>query len=87
MTTKLTAELRQALAAHPDEPVHLVDEESNTAYVLLRADLFERLKSLFVDEPFSEQERLFQLREFGKRAGWDDPAMDVYDNGEAADQL
>jgi hypothetical protein len=27
-----------------------------------------------------EQERLFHLQQFGKRAGWDDPEMDVYDD-------
>jgi hypothetical protein len=27
----------------------------------------------------TEQERLFHLQQFGKRAGWDDPEMDVYD--------
>jgi hypothetical protein len=83
--TKLIDQLRQALAAHPDEPVRLLDEATNTAYILLRADLYEKFKALFTDEVFSEQERLFQLREFGKRAGWDDPAMDAYDEEEAAE--
>ena len=29
--------------------------------------------------PVTEQERLFHLQQFGRRAGWDDPEMDVYD--------
>ena len=40
----------------------------------------EHLKSLFEDDPVTEQERLFHLQQFGRRAGWDDPAMDVYDD-------
>ncbi len=86
MTTKLTEELRKAVAAHPDQPLRVLDEETNIAYVLLRADLYDRLQNLFAEEPFSEPERLAQLRELGKRAGWDDPAMDVYDDEEVAEQ-
>jgi hypothetical protein len=29
----------------------------------------------------TEKERAFQLPQFGKCAGWDDPTMDVYDDG------
>ncbi len=36
--------------------------------------------SLFEEDPVTEKERLFQLEQFGKRAGWDDPAMDMYDD-------
>ena len=46
----------------------------------VRADVYERFKSLFEEDPVTEQERLFQLQQFGKRAGWDDPEMDVYDD-------
>jgi hypothetical protein len=28
----------------------------------------------------TEEKRRFQLAEFGRRAGWDDPEMDVYDD-------
>ena len=47
--------------------------------MLVRAEVYERFKSLFEEDPVTEQERLFQLQQFGKRAGWDDPEMDIYD--------
>ena len=52
---------------------------ASATFVLVRADVYERFKSLFEEDPVTEQERLFQLQQFGKRAGWDDPEMDVYD--------
>lgn len=61
-------------------PVRVSDPAQSATFVLVRADLYERLKSLFEEDPVSEQERLFQLEQFGKRAGWDDPAMDVYND-------
>jgi hypothetical protein len=48
--------------------------------VLVQENVYERFKSLFEADPVTEQERLFQLEQFGKRAGWDDPEMDVYDD-------
>jgi hypothetical protein len=35
--------------------------------------------NLFTEEPLSPQERQQLLVKAGLRAGWDDPAMDVYD--------
>ncbi len=46
--------------------------------MLLQADVYERFRALFEDVPLSDAERAFQLQEFGRRAGWDDPEMDVY---------
>ena len=44
MTIKLPDELRQA-AAQPVPP-RLLDEQSNTTYVLIREDLYERIKGI-----------------------------------------
>lgn len=76
MTLKLPEELREA-ATQPTPP-RLLDEQTNTEYVLLRADLYERIKPLFEEDPLTREEQLYFLREAGKRAGWDDPEMDVY---------
>jgi hypothetical protein len=46
--------------------------------VLVRAEVYDRLRALFEDLPVSGSERRFQLQAFGKRAGWDDPEMDIY---------
>lgn len=61
-----------------EAPVRVSDPAQNASFVLVRAEVYERFKSLFEEDPVTEQERLFQLEQFGRRAGWDDPAMDVY---------
>lgn len=63
-----------------ERPVRVSDPSHSATFVLLRADVYERFKSLFEEDPVTDQERQFQLQEFGRRAGWDDPAMDVYDD-------
>jgi hypothetical protein len=75
MTVNLSDELRQALSAQSNEPLRLVDERTGAVYVVLRADEYERLK---------EEEELSDTYpaqfESAWRAGWDDPAMDDYNN-------
>jgi hypothetical protein len=78
MTIQLTEE-QWANMQGGETPVRVSDPARHTTFVLVRADVYERFKSLFEADPVTEQERLFQLRQFGKRAGWDDPAMDIYD--------
>ncbi len=62
-----------------DQPVRVSDPSQSTTFVLLRAEIYDRFRALFEFVPITEQERVFQLQQFGRRAGWDDPAMDVYD--------
>lgn len=70
-----------ASAQHGSEaPLRVSDPSQSEQFVLVRADVYERFKSLFESDPVTGQERAFHLQEFGKRAGWDDPAMDVYDD-------
>jgi hypothetical protein len=61
-------------------PVRVCGPAQSASFVLVRADVYERFRSLFEEDPVSEQERLFQLQQFGRRAGWDDPEMDLYDD-------
>jgi hypothetical protein len=63
-----------------ERPVRVTDPACNNTYVLVQENVYERFKSLFEADPVTEQERLFQLEQFGKRAGWDDPEMDVYND-------
>jgi hypothetical protein len=52
-----------------------------TECVILRKDLFERVKYLIYDDADLTQEEMRQiLARLGTEAGWDDPQMDVYDN-------
>jgi len=65
MTIELSDELRQALAAAGAGPATITDPETETDYVLVRADVFAKMRTI-VDG-------------ISKRAGWDDPAMDDYE--------
>ncbi len=83
MPTPLTAEQQQALDAQPEVPLRVVDPRTNRTYVLLPAEDYERIKPLFEEDPITEAEMRFLAAEAGRRAGWDDPEMDVYDDYDA----
>jgi hypothetical protein len=76
----LPPELQRSLDESPDIPVRLVDERTNAEYVLLRAEVYQRVRALFEEVPVTVSEQAALLRAAGTRAGWDDPEMDVYDN-------
>ena len=79
MNPKLTDEQRQALQAQPDAPVPVIDEQTATLYVLVRADLYERMKAL-LEEDFDLSDTYPAQMESAMRAGWADPEMDDYDH-------
>ncbi len=54
---------------------------NKTECVILRKDLFERVKYLIYDDSeLSPDEMRHLLARLGSEAGWDDPEMDIYDN-------
>jgi hypothetical protein len=76
---ELTQEQRQAIAG-TESPV-VLDPESKQSYVLVRKEVFDRIKGLIRDDSdWTADEQMRLLAESGKRAGWDAPEMDVYDN-------
>ena len=50
------------------------------AYVVVKATVYERLRSLLQTGPLSMEEQKAMIGHIGKRAGWDDPRMDVYND-------
>jgi hypothetical protein len=52
--TTLTAELRHEIEMAGDEPVRIEDPETQTTYVLIRADLYERIKPATDSENFAD---------------------------------
>jgi hypothetical protein len=70
--------IRGFLPDLPDAPRRL-DPRSNTLYALVPVDCYERFKAFFEDDPITREEQKALLRDLGKRAGWDDPEMDIYD--------
>jgi hypothetical protein len=84
MMMNLPNDLRQAIEKEGGSPVHLVDVDTNTHYVLMRAELYENLKSLLVeDEEFDPRVLYPLMAKSAAAAGWDDPEMDVYNGYDA----
>ncbi len=77
----MSKELQQAVQASQDQPVRLADPDTHTEYVVLRADVYDRIQGLFVDDtPLTVDEKRAVLIRVGLRAGWDDPEMNVYND-------
>ncbi len=80
MSIQLTSEQWARVQGEDESPVHVSDPSQTLDFVLVKADVYERLRALFEDVPVTDQERGFHLKQFGRRAGWDDPAMDIYND-------
>jgi hypothetical protein len=78
--TMLSPELQQAIVASGDQPLDLLDPQTNERYVLVRAEAYERLQLLLQHDPLSKEEQRSLLNMAGRRAGWDDAEMDVYND-------
>jgi hypothetical protein len=81
---ELTAEQRLELNA--DAP-RAIDPETQTKYVLVKEDVYERLEALWAPDRLTFSEQQAALHAAGLRAGWDDPEMDVYDREESQERL
>jgi len=74
---QLSIDQRQAL--EQGQPVRV--NESGLDCVVLLANVYDRLKNLMYDDsPLTSEEKTRLLIEAGKRAGWDDPEMDIYND-------
>jgi hypothetical protein len=50
----------------------------NGAYVVVKASVYERLRSALETGPLSIEEQTAMIAHIGKKVGWEDPRMDVY---------
>jgi hypothetical protein len=79
---ELTAEQRQMLRQANGGHARLVDPETRQEYVVIRAETYERLRSLLAEEgdnQFVHDSYPYIMEVFG-REGWDDTSMDVYND-------
>ena len=68
----------QKAAVRNGEAVRVREEELDC--VLLRADVYDRLKHLLYDEgDWTDQELRRALAKSAEANGWNEPAMDAYD--------
>ena len=80
MSIQLTDDQWSEVQQSSELPVRVSHPSHSAGFVLMKADIYDRFKALFEEVPVADQERRFQLEQFGRRAGWDDPAMDIYDD-------
>ncbi|MBX3415502.1 MAG: hypothetical protein KF708_22655 [Pirellulales bacterium] len=73
MAAEITREMREAVEASRGGPIDVVDSQTQKQFVLLPAEAYAKLRAAM------DEGTRFALREMGRRAGWDDPSMDVYD--------
>ena len=83
MSVSISAELREAIAAHPGEPVELVDDLSQSRYVVLPGETFDRIKALLTTDDFEIRETYAAQSSALASAGWNDPEMDIYNDYDA----
>jgi hypothetical protein len=77
---ELTLEQRKAVATDAETPPRVIDPSTHAKYVLVREELYDRVRQVLeVDEEsrFVREMTPHVMEVFG-RDGWDDPAMDVY---------
>ena len=78
---ELTEELRQAVHAHPGEPLRLIDPATSEAFIPLQADEYDRLtEGTYDDSPWSDEEMDLLAAEDVDCLGWE--GMDVYQDQE-----
>jgi hypothetical protein len=82
--TKLTTEQANALHENDDRPVPVVDPGTNKVYVLVSAEVFERIKPLLGEEEFDIRETYAaQFAAMDTKECWDAPGMERYDDYDA----
>lgn len=77
---ELTEEQGQSLG-NDENPIVVVDPRTKKTYMLVRKEVFDRIKGLLYDDSeWTAEEQLSLLAESGMRAGWGDPGLEEYDN-------
>jgi hypothetical protein len=83
MTPKLSNEQRRALEEQHGGPVFVVDSDTQQQYVLLPADTYQRIRALIDEDALDIRETYPMQEQVAASAGWDDPAMDDYNDYDA----
>ncbi len=80
MTTNLTDEMRQALAEHPNRPLHLVDATTQKSYVLLPTGIYQKVEPLLFDDSEPNPDEFLPLAQEVLADDWNAPGMEAYDD-------
>ena len=79
---ELTLEQRQAVAQQGEKPHRAVDPDMHTTYVLIPEEIYARMKALLDEEEGNQflRDMYPYVMEVYGREGWDNPAMDIYND-------
>jgi hypothetical protein len=81
MSPELSPELRQAVhQLQGNQPLRVVDPETNTVYVLMRAEIFDQVRAVLREDEAELADTYAAQSEAALQAGWDAPEMDDYDH-------
>ena len=81
MTPELTPDLRQAVhQASGNQPLRLIDPETNTVYVLVPAEQYDRSQAELHAAQDALSDTYAAQTEAALRAGWGQPEMSQYDH-------
>lgn len=83
MTPKLSNEQRRAIEDQQGGPVFVVDGNTQQQYVLLPAETYQKIRELIGGEAFDIRETYPLQDRVAADAGWNDPAMDEYNDYDA----
>jgi len=81
----LTQQQHDAVQESSGEPIRAIDPATNAEYVLVRADIYERLRVIFADDQTCGRDAYAVAVDAFARDGWDDPRMDVYNSPPASE--
>ncbi len=70
--------LRTLVTDELDAP-RALDPRTRECYALVPLERYERYKAFFEEVPITPREKNLMVASAGRRAGWDDPAFDIYD--------
>jgi len=79
----LTEEQSQALDRAAGTPPSVIDPRTRKTYVLLSEEVFERIKGIVLDGADSLSDTFRAQFDSAMKAGWNDPAMDDYNDYDA----
>jgi hypothetical protein len=68
--TTLTSELRQALEQAGGQPVEISDPQTNTEYILLRADVYNRMREVLEEAEDRREKEAWAKLSRRARSDW-----------------
>ena len=79
---ELTLKQRQAVVQQGETPPRAVDPDTHITYVLIREEVYARVRALLDEEEGNQclRDMYPHVMEVFGREGWDDPAMDIYND-------